>query len=97
MLSEQEIRDNIGKRIKVNVGNMIIEGLLGYYGQPRYTNIASLPSNVREFLDQGNQMHLFDLKFFYLDGREIPSDKKGVGYYVLKVNDFPNLDVQIIE
>lgn len=42
-------------------------------------------------------MHLFDLKFFYLDGREIPSDKKGVGYYVLKVNDFPNLDVQIIE
>lgn len=52
MLSEQEIRDNIGKRIKVNVGNMIIEGLLGYYGQPRYTNIASLPSNVREYLDQ---------------------------------------------
>lgn len=95
---ENTIKNLVGKRIKVNVGNLCIEGLLGYYGEPKYSiKPEYYPPRIREFLDHGNQMHLFNLKFYYLDGREIQSDEKGVGYYVLKVNEFPNLVIEYVE
>lgn len=95
---ENVVKSLVGKRIKVNVGNLFIEGLLGYYGEPKYSiKTDYCPARVREFLDHGNQMHLFNLKFYYLDGREIQSDKKGIGYYVLKVEEFSNLVIEVVE
>ncbi len=95
---ENVIKKLIGKRIKINVGELLIEGLLGYYGKPKYTvKPEYYPAQVRKFLDYENQMHLFNLKFYYLDGREIHSDKTGVGYYVLKVKEFPNLIIETVE
>lgn len=98
IIDENVIKNLVGKRIKVNVGNLFIEGLLGYYGKPKYNlKPECYPAHVREFLDYENQMHLFNLKFYYLDGREIHSDKKGVGYYVLKVKEFPDLVIEAVE
>lgn len=97
-MDDQYIKNLVGKRIRAYVDSLIIEGLLAYYGQPKYTgSINYLPKDVKEYLDHGNQLHLFNLKFYYKDGREIQKNNKGVGYYVLKTDEFKSLEIYPVE
>lgn len=98
--NDKLLQNSINKRIRVNTGLLIIEGLLTYYGPKKYNeSINGISPSRKEFIGQDQEAHLNKIRFFFPeDNTEIKSESGtvNVGFYVFTLSEIKH-DIELVK